>query len=158
MANGQPIDTATAGRHSFTITATSRDGQISVTTVSYMVVLPDNHFTVLRVKSYADGAIGFEVKVPGPGTIDVLETAWNDNLAHIAVLLQPATQRFVYARKHIRVTTGRLIRLMVAPDARGRLLVGIHTYRVTLRLWVSYTPTDGRYESAGFYGLHLPGG
>ena len=27
---------------------------------------------------------------------------------------------------------------------------------VTLRLWVSYTPTGGVYRTQGFYGLHLP--
>jgi hypothetical protein len=136
----------------------SEDGQVSVTTVSYTVVLPDNHFTVLDIKTHADGAIGFEVRVPGPGTIDVLATAWNDNLAHIAVVLHPATRRFVYARQHARVTTARLFHLIVTPNPRGGQLVGHHTYRVTLRLWVSYTPTGGRYRSVGFYGLHLPGG
>ena len=31
-----------------------------------------------------------------------------------------------------------------------------HTYRVTLRLWVTYTPAGRTYRSIGFDGLHLP--
>jgi hypothetical protein len=158
VANGHPLDTAMPGHHSFTITAISKDGQVTVATVSYTVVLPDNHFTVLHIKTYPGGAIGFEVEVPGPGTIEVLETAWNDNAAHAAALLQPAARRFVDARKHTQVMTARLVHLMVTPNARGGLLVGHHTYQVTLRLWVSDTPTGVRDPSAGFYGLHLPGG
>ena len=31
-----------------------------------------------------------------------------------------------------------------------------HSYSVTLRLWVTYTPAGGRPRKHGFYGLHLP--
>lgn len=156
VANGQLIDTSTPGPHSFMVTATSRNGQVTVTTVTYTVVLPDNDFTVTHIRTYAAGAIGFAVKVPGPGTLDVLATAWNDNLAHAAVLLQPATARFVYARKHIDVSTAGVIWLRVTSNARGRRLLRHHAYPVTLRLWISYTPTDGSVRSLGYYGLHLP--
>jgi hypothetical protein len=118
-------------------TAISQDGQVSVRTISYFVMLPDNHFTIEHIKTYPDGAISFKIKVPGPGTLDVLGTAWNDNLAHVAVLLGPATRRFVYARKQPSVESGHIVRLRVRPNARGCLLVGHHAYGVTLRLWVS---------------------
>jgi hypothetical protein len=49
---------------------------------------PSNKFTVSRVKSRADGTFTFSVRVPGPGSVDVLETAWNDNLARAAALLR----------------------------------------------------------------------
>ena len=42
---------------------------------------PSNKFTVSRIKTEADGTITFSVRVPGPGSVDVLETAWNDNFA-----------------------------------------------------------------------------
>ena len=42
---------------------------------------PSNKFTVSRIKTEADGTITFSVRVPGPGSVDVLETAWKDNLA-----------------------------------------------------------------------------
>jgi hypothetical protein len=156
VANGQPIDTASAGLHTFTVTATSTDGQSSASTVSYTVVLPSRQFTVSRIKARRDGTITLDVTVPGPGTIDVLETAWDDNLAHATVLLQPAKNRFVYARKHENAATAGTFHLRVKPNARGTRLVHHHTYRVLLRLWVTYTPKGGAYRSLGFYGLHLP--
>lgn len=156
IPDGQPIDTTTAGRHSFTVTAISIDGQSSANTISYTVKKRSDQFTISHIRTHADGTITLEARVPGPGTIDVLETAWDDNLAHAAVVLQPATRRFVYARKHARVGGAGVIRLRITPTVRGQRLVHHHTYRVTLRLWVSYTPTGGVFAKHGFYGLHLP--
>lgn len=45
-------------------------------------------FAVTRVRASADGTVTAWVVAPGPGRIDVLETAWDDKVARIA-LLQP---------------------------------------------------------------------
>jgi hypothetical protein len=156
VASGKPINTSRLGRHSFAVTATSKDGQTSTRAVTYTVQLPDNHFTVSHVRAHRNGSITFSVKVPGAGAIDVLETAWNDNLARTAVLLGPAPRRFVVARQHKRTSGASTLHLRVLPNKRGKRLVRHHTYRVTLRLWVSYTPKGGRFRKQGFYGLHLP--
>ena len=99
--------------------------------------------------------VSFAVKVPGSGAIDVLETAWKDNSARIAVLLQPAPRRFVYARGKTAARAATL-RFRIKPNRRGRKLVRHHRYRVTLRLWVSYTPTGANFRKQAFYGLRLP--
>ncbi len=155
VASGRPISTSAIGRHSFTVTATSTDGLSTTTTVTYSVRLPSNHFAVSRIRTFADGVIAFSVRVPGPGRIDVMESAWKDNFARGAALLQPGARRFVFARALRRVTRGGTVRIKVGPNARGRDLVRHHAYPVTLRLWISFTPTGGLRHNIGFWNLHL---
>jgi hypothetical protein len=155
VATGQPINTRTIGHHSFTVTATSTDGQSTTSTVTYTVEPPNNHFTVSQIKTHRDGAITLTVKTPGAGAVGVLETAWKNNLASAAVLLQPAPGRFVVARAHKTAPRATTLQLRVPPNKRGKRLAQHHTYRVTLRLWVTYTPTGGTRREQGFYGLHL---
>ena len=121
---------------------------------------PSNKFTVSRIETEADGTITFSVRVPGRGSVDVLETAWKDNFARedparAAVVLKPAAKRFVFAREHQRVTHRGTV--TVTPNQQGSFLVAHPHYRVVLRLWVSYTPDGGHYRTIGFLGLHLPG-
>ena len=156
VADGAAIDTSTAGSHTFTATATSSDGQSTTISVSYTVVLPANNFTVSQIKTQRNGTITLDVTVPGPGSIDVLETVWNDNLAQAAALLQPARNRFVYARKHANATGPAVLHLRINPNARGHLLIRHHTYQVVLRIWLTYTPVGGIDHSLGFYGLRIP--
>ena len=138
------------------MTATSTDGQTATARITYTVELPNNHFNVSRIKTHRNGSITFNVTIPGPGTIDVLETAWKNNLARAAVLLQPAARRFVIARDRKAASNATTLKLRVTPNKHGKRLVRHHTYRVTLRLWVSYTPAGGSFRKQGFYGLHLP--
>ena len=116
----------------------------------------DNHFTVSHLRTHRDGKITFAVKLPGSGRIDVLETAWNGNLAHAAIRLAPAPRRFVVGRAHKSARRATTLHLQVRPNMRGRQLVRHHTYPVTLRMWVTYTPTGGGPRSVGFHGLRLP--
>ena len=117
---------------------------------------PVSRFTVVKIRTHRDGTITFSVTVSGPGTIDVLATAWNNNLARAAARLQPAPHRFAYGRAHARARRAITVDIHLRPNARGRRLVRHHTYRVTLRLWVTYTRSGGRPRSIGFHGLHIP--
>jgi len=155
VADGHPIGTSKAGRHNFTVTARSKDGQSTTRTISY-AVLPDNHFAVSHIKVHANGTITLRVRLPGAGTINVLGTAWRNNVAETTGLLQPAQGRFVYGRAHHVTRRRGTVPLRLMPNAHGNKLLLHHAYVVTLRLWVSYTPTNGQQRDAGFYGLHLP--
>ncbi len=129
----------------------------TVTTPPSVVIAtrrPDNHFTVSSLQLRPDGQTGLSVTVPGPGRVDVLETAWDDNLAKLAVL-QPAAHRFVFGRAHQDAVAAHALRLSVRPNRRGTMLVHHHRYRVTLRVWVTYTPIGGHPRSIGMEGLHL---
>jgi hypothetical protein len=164
VANGSPIDTSTPGSYMFNVTATSSDGQVTTQSILYTVLPPGNHFVKPpKLKPHSDGRFFVTVKVPHPGRVDILVTAWKDNFATAAairppapVLLQPAIGRFVFARAHALASRASTLRILVTPSARGRALVAKHRYRITLRLWVSYTPTGGRTRTIGYYGLHLP--
>jgi hypothetical protein len=157
---GQPIDTDSPGVHNFAVTAISRDGQSTTSTVSYTVALPANGFAITHVLTRPNGKVSFKVTFPGPGSADVLETAWRDNFARTSrlpqpQLLQPAPGRFVFARQHLGVSQAGAIKLTVKPNRRGQRLVAHHRYAISIRLWVSYTPTGGRRRDIGLYGVRI---
>lgn len=152
---GAAINTSKVGRHTFTVTATSSDGLTVTRTVSYRVIRPNAHFSVFDIHAAANGDMTFKVKVPGPGSVNSLETAWISNEAHAATLLPPAPHRFVYARGHKTATHKGVLSFTVHPNPRGRRLVDHHTYAVLLRLWVTYQPTHGIQHKLGFRGIHL---
>jgi hypothetical protein len=81
-----------------------------------------------------DRTVSFTAHTPVPGRIDVLETAWDDNLAQAAAALQPAAGRFVFARRAVDTSSSRAAHLVVTPGTAGRRLLGHHQYAVTLRL------------------------
>jgi 6-phosphogluconolactonase (cycloisomerase 2 family) len=164
VRSGAPIATTKPGKHTFKVRAISIDGQITTKAVTYQVTRPRNQLVAPpRLKPNSNGQFTVTVKVPGPGRVDILVTAWNDNLAHLAlqpppapILLQPAPGRFIFARAHASANRATTLRIPVNPNPQGQRLVAHHTYQVTLRLWVTYTPTGGRPHSIGHYGLHLP--
>jgi autotransporter-associated beta strand protein len=156
------LDTSRTGTFTYTVTAVSSDGQTAAASITY-TVLPSNRVSVGRLeirrhrrgRRPPDGVVNFSVTVPGPGTIDVLETAWKDNFAAAAAVLQPAVHRFVFSRLHVVAGRAGTIRLRVRPNRRGQLLMKRHRYAVTIRLWVTYVPIHGIARSVGFYGIRL---
>jgi hypothetical protein len=154
VPDGAPIDTATAGKHQLEVTATSTDGQTDTRTVSY-TVLPGNRFVVSRVEPHPNGSTDLLISIPGAGTLDVMETAWDDNRARAADLLQPAQRRFVISRKHLTISRAGNVRIHVTLNRHGETLLHHHRYRVVFRLWISYTPAGGQQRNIGIYDLHF---
>jgi len=73
--SGQDLDTKVPGQHQLDIQAIS--GLTSDTTdvtVNY-TVLPDNRFTISKLKRGSGGALSFQLALPGAGSVVVLETA-----------------------------------------------------------------------------------
>ena len=155
VAGGRPVSTSRRGVHTFKVTAVSKDGQKATATVTYKVALPDNRFTIRHVHTTTKGRVSFKLELPGPGVANVLETAWLGNLARAAVLLQPALRRFVFARKHLPVFKAGQMAVTVLPNQQGRRLVAHHRYAILIRLWVSYTPTEGTQRDIGLYGVRI---
>lgn len=127
---------------------------------------PPPELQVSAITTTAEGTTNLSVDAPAPGEIDVLETAWIDNLDHAYqrlagtsanVLLQPASGRFVFARSSAPVSQAGRIPITVTSNPTGALLIEHHRYRVTIRLWITYTPTGGSPEAIGYYDAHLDG-
>jgi hypothetical protein len=172
---GGRLSTTRAGTFKYSVTASSYDGLTAGTTVNYRV-RPTNKFTVTHIKASPTGVVRFAIALPGPGTVNVLETAWKDNRAfgatssagefvgreltvkhraQSAPVLQPARGRFVFARKRLSVKRKETVQVRVDPNKIGRKLVRHHTYGVTIRLWVTFTPVGGKTASVGYYGLKI---
>jgi hypothetical protein len=156
VPNGSKINTRTPGNHTFSVKARGADGKSETRTVTYHVRLPSNKMPVLAIVANPSGSITVKVKPPRAGTLDLLVTAWKDNLAGAAYLLQPAPGRFVFARKHVVVSSAGTLSVTISPNAAGQELITHPTYRAVVRVWVSYTPTGGKQRNEGYYGLHFP--
>src|SRR5262249_38377743 len=109
----------------------------------------------INLRTTTKGRVSFQLKLPGPGIADVLETAWLNNFARTARLLAPAPRRFVFSRKHVRVHAASTITMAGLPNPRGRRLIAHHRYPIRIRLWVSYTPTGGTQRDIGIYGVRI---
>jgi hypothetical protein len=105
-----------------------------------------------------DRRVSFRLTVPGPGTIDVLETARSSNLvARADRALRPGGGRFAFASKHLKARGPTRFRITLKPSALGHTLVHHHVHPILLRLWVRYAPAGGAPRTVGRLGLHIPG-
>jgi hypothetical protein len=114
-----------------------------------------NPFVVRHIHVERDGDVRFDVTVPGPGQINVMESAWKANeLLEHAVLLGPAPGRFIFTRKYLVAERKGIIHVTLRPNTSGLRLVARHrggTLRI--RLWVTYQGDGGTPHTVGYYGL-----
>lgn len=98
-------------------------------------LLPSNRLVAPpHLKADSSGAVAVSVKVPGRGRVDVLVTAWRDNVvteakfssaavARLAGLLQPTPGRFVFARAHATAQRAATLQILATPNQLGAQLV-----------------------------------
>jgi hypothetical protein len=150
---GTLFTAAQAAAPSVTITPLAR-ARVAATPVTPTV----EHFRVSNFNARPNGSLSLWVKVPASGVVDLLETAWDDNIKGAAVtaqVLQPAPFRFVFARAHAVAHGGATLRLRVTPSTRGKYLVRHPAYRITLRLWITYTRAGEKPLRVGLSNVHL---
>lgn len=124
IASGGALKTKAPGSHSLTISATSVDGLVTTDTIDY-TVLPDNRFTLSRVRPSSGGGLGLRLALPGAGRLVIAERSGRVTVGS-------------YTR---RLTAARRIAVTLRPTAAGQGLVSAGSTRVTLT--VTFTPTGG---------------
>ena len=134
---GRPINTRTLGRHAFSVSATNALGDSTTETVSYRVVPTTNRIIVTGVRAGRSGVARLRLRLPGPGALRVIATAWD--AAHGG-----RRRHVAYGRARIRARRGGPLVVAIAPSAAGRSLLHVRGARPVVSLVVTYTPTGAR--------------
>jgi hypothetical protein len=142
QAAGAALDTSRVGAHTFTVTATSQDGQTVSTSDTYRVVPAP---TVSHVATHRGGVVTMQVTVYGPGAIDVMDTAGLKSFALAADVVHPPNGSFVFGSAHLVSTSSKTLQVRVGLSQAGKLLLNSHR-TATLHVWVLYTPPGGSPE------------
>jgi hypothetical protein len=143
------VDTNSLGTFAFTVTATSKDGLTSSTTIHYRVIRPSNRFTVSRLKPHRTGLVTFRLGLPGGGKIAVLETAPRSALPH------PKRGPLTFATLKLRSSGKSSIPVTVKPTKAGKGLLRHHRLTVRLTLAVTFMPINGQPRMETFRGLRV---
>ena len=137
VRSGRALDTKSPGPHNLTVSATSADGLVTTDTVNY-TVLPDNRFTISKVKPTTAGALTFALALPGAGTVKVAELAGTATVGSFTG----------------RVNGKRTVHVTLKPTPQGTALLTAST-SVKVALKVTYTPKGGVKRTVVKHGVTL---
>ncbi len=134
---GHRIDTSTLGAHTFSVSATNDQGNSTTEIVTFRVVHTTNRFAVVGLRATPSGTARLALRLPGPGSVRVLATAWN--------AAARASRRHVpYGTASVRARRRGRLSVVVAPSATGRRLLRTRGVRPVIALAVTYIPTGAR--------------
>ena len=160
-ASGAPIDTSTIGPHTFTVTATSSDGQTTTASATYTIVPPP---TVSNPAQH-HGSVTFDITLQAPGAVDAMGTTSFSSFAVPAVAhakrfgrnadtLQPSRGTIVYGRADILAGHGGTFSVTVTLSQAGKLLLRDHS-KASIQVVVSYTGTNGLPQTIATLALKI---
>jgi hypothetical protein len=145
---GHHINTRTLGAHTFSVSATNDQGESTTETVTYTVVPTSNRFVLVRLRATASGEARLVLKLPGPGSVHVVVTAWN-------AAARASARHLAYGTASAGARRGGPLALVVQPTAAGRALLGKHGARPVIAVTVTYKPPGARARVLRPKPLHL---
>lgn len=144
---GHAINTRKLGVHTFSVSATNDQGESTTETVTYRVVPTTNRFVVVRLRAIPSGEARLALKLPGPGSVRVVATAWDAATA--------SRHRLTYGSTTVGARRGGPLLLVLEPTAAGRALLRAHGAQPVIALTVTYRPPGARPRVLHPKPLHL---
>jgi large repetitive protein len=151
VQNGAPIDTSTPGSHTFSVTATSKDGQKTTISATYTVspegvTASPGKFTIVSITVVHRRRLRVVLKVPGAGRVAVIATHAFGSLAQTSALaLGPGISRFAYDLVGKATTGPGDVTLVLKPSETGLRLLR-RLVRPHLRVTVAFQATGQAIE------------
>jgi hypothetical protein len=137
---GAPVDTATLGTHTLTVTATSADGLATTARSTYTVVRGASISGVRIHRSF----ITFSITLPSRGAVDAVATASPNG----------SRRMIVYGRSDIIALGSGKVPMIVIPGQRGKQLLRHHG-ATTVKLVVGYTANHAPVQTVATLFLKL---
>ncbi|HEX3690226.1 MAG TPA: hypothetical protein VHV28_11020 [Solirubrobacteraceae bacterium] len=145
---GHAINTRTLGAHAFSVSAANTHHESTTETVTYKVVPTTNRFVVAGLRATATGAARLALKLPGPGAVRAVATAWN-------AARGASGRHLAYGTVAAGTRRGGPLLLVVQPTAAGRSLLGRRGAKPVIALTVTYKPPGARARVVRPKPLHV---
>ena len=134
--SGTAVDTSSEGANTFSVSAISNDGAITTQTIDY-TVLPDNRFTVSKLRGHTGGQVTFKVKLPDAGKLTATLVRNGKTLGQAVVKAKSdGTQQ-------VTVKPNAAFRKVIRTGLKAK-----HPKPIAVKLTVTFTPFLGKAGKA----------